>query len=213
MSSIFDRHYKKYDSWYVKNEFAYLSEAEALKKVIPPTGKGLEIGVGTGRFASCLGIKYGIDPSGNMLKIAQKRGIDVRQGRGEKLPFASSTFDYVAIIITLCFVKDPYKVLREARRVLKKGGKIIIGIIDKNSFLGRFYQSKNSIFYKQANFFGIRGLTNLLKETGFNRIYYHQAIFKFPDKINSIENTRTGYGKGGFVAIGARKAFRNEARN
>ena len=52
-----------------------------------------------------------------MIKLARKRGIDARLGSGENLPFGNSTFDYVAIIITLCFVKDPQKVLKEVFKV------------------------------------------------------------------------------------------------
>lgn len=205
MSGIFDRYYKRYDSWYTKNKFAYLSELEALKKVIPPNGKGLEIGVGTGRFASSLGIKYGIDPSKNMLKIAQKRGVNVRQGWGEKLPFARSTFDYIVIIITICFVKNPYKVLAQARRVLKRNCKIIIGIIDKNSFLGKFYRSKKSVFYTRANFFGIRELAGLMKVAGFRHLSYYQTIYALPHKIISVEKPKKGFGEGGFVVISGKK--------
>jgi ubiquinone/menaquinone biosynthesis C-methylase UbiE len=141
MKNIFERYYKRYDSWYDKNRFSYQSELEAIKKVLPQRGKGLEVGVGTGRFASGLGIKYGVDPSKNMIKIAKKRGINARLGFGEYLPFKDSTFDYVLIIITLCFTKNPRQVLKEAKRVLKKNGKIIIGIVDKDSFLGRFYKT------------------------------------------------------------------------
>jgi len=77
---IFDKYYKKYDLWYERNRFAYLSELEAIKKVLPKKGKGLEIGVGTARFAKPLGIKYGIDPSKKMLEIAKKKGVNVRLG-------------------------------------------------------------------------------------------------------------------------------------
>jgi ubiquinone/menaquinone biosynthesis C-methylase UbiE len=205
MSNIFDQYYKRYDAWYDKHKFAYLSELEVLKKVIPKKAKGLEIGVGTGRFAHTLGIQYGIDPSKKMLEIAKKRGIEVKLGYGEKLPFKNCSFDYVAIIITLCFVKDPIKVLGEARRVLKKNGKFIIGIIDKDSFLGKFYRKKKSIFYKQANFFGVKELTNLLESVGFKRFSYYQTIFKLPEKINSIEKPKKGFGKGGFVVISGEK--------
>lgn len=156
MSGIFDKYYKKYDAWYEKNRFAYLSELRALRKVLPEGGKGLEIGVGTGRFAAPLGITNGIDPARNMIKIARERGVNARLGSGESLPFKNSSFNYVAIVITLCFVKDPRKVLEESGRVLKRKGTIIIGIIDKDSFLGRFYQIKKSIFYKQANFFSVK---------------------------------------------------------
>jgi len=203
--NIFERYCKKYDAWYDKHKFAYLSELEALRKVLPKKGKGLEIGVGTGRFAAPLGIKYGIDPSRKMLEIAKKRGVKVRLGSGEKLYFKNSSFDYVAIIITLCFIKDPIKVLGEARRVLKKNGKIIIGIIDKDSFLGKFYQKKKSIFYKQARFFSVKEATRLLRETGFIKFSYYQTLFKLPDKIDSIEKPKRGFSKGGFVVISGEK--------
>ncbi len=69
MKNIFDKRYKKYDAWYKENKFAYLSELEAIRKVLPKKGKGLEIGVGTGRFAAPLGIKFGIDPSEDMIQL------------------------------------------------------------------------------------------------------------------------------------------------
>ena len=205
MRNIFNRYYKKYDTWYDKNIFAYLSELEAIRKVLPQKGKGLEIGVGTGRFAAPLGIAVGIDPAKNMVKIARERGVDARLGKGERLPFKNASFDYVAIIITLCFVRNPQKVLKEAKRVLKKRGKIIIGIVNKNSFLGRFYQRKKGVFYKQANFFSVREVRDLLKKTGFSRFFYYQTIFELPDKINAIEKPKKGFGRGAFVLICAKK--------
>ncbi len=205
MNAIFDKYYNKYDAWYDKNKFAYLSELEVLKKIIPQKGKGLEIGVGTGRFAHALGIPIGIDPSKNMIGIAIKRGVDARLGFGESLPFKNATFDYVAIIITICFVKDPQKVLEESRRVLRKNGKIIIGIVDKNSFLGQFYQKKKSVFYKEANFFTVEELTDLLKKIGYRRLSYYQTLFTLPDEMDSIQRAKKGFGKGGFVVISGEK--------
>ena len=104
MSGIFDKYYKKYDNWYEKNEYAYLSEIKALKKGVPKKGKGVEIGVGTGRFAHKLGAKFGIDPSKNMLRIARRRGVGVKRGFGENLPYDDSFFDYALFIITICFI-------------------------------------------------------------------------------------------------------------
>jgi len=205
MKNIFERYYKKYDSWYDKNKFAYLSELTAIRKVCPKKGKGLEIGVGTGRFAAALGIKYGIDPSSKMLEIAKKRGIKTSPGKGEKLPYRNKAFDYAALIITLCFVENPKRVLRESRRVLKNSGRIIICIVDKNSFLGEFYKKKKSVFYKKAHFFNVAEVTDLLKTAGFNSINYYQAIFKLPDKIKAVEKPKKGFGKGGFIVISAQK--------
>ncbi len=203
--NLFDRYYKRYDGWYKKNKFAYLSEVAAIKRILPKGGRGLEIGVGTGRFASALGTRYGVDPSKNMLRFAKRRGINVLLSAGERLPFRDRSFSYVTIIITICFVNHPKEVLREAKRVLRKGGKLIVGIIDKNSFLGRFYQNKKSVFYKHARFFSVNELVSFLKSIGFYKFTFYQTIFDFPDKINKVEEPKKGFGRGGFVAIGGKK--------
>jgi ubiquinone/menaquinone biosynthesis C-methylase UbiE len=205
-SSTFDRSVKRYDAWYDKYESAYLSELMALKKVMPRKGKGLEIGVGTARFAAPLGIEFGIDPSIKMLEVARRRGVKVELGVGENLPFDDATFDYVAIITTLCFVKDPLQVLKEAQRVLRKDGKLVLCIVDRDSFLGRFYQKSKSVFYKQIKFFGVEELANLLKATGFGRFSIYQTIYEFPEKINAIQKPKKGFGEGGFVIISAYKS-------
>ena len=173
MINIFDRYYKEYDDWYEQNRFAYLSEIEAIRKVLPKTGKGLEIGVGTGRFASVLGISYGVEPSRNMAQIAQRRGIEVKVGYGENLPFEDKEFDFIIIAITICFVESPKKVILEAARVLKDRGRIIIAIVDRNSFLGRFYQKKKGKFYKLAKFFSTEDVVKLLKESDFYKFSFY----------------------------------------
>ncbi|MDD4907614.1 MAG: class I SAM-dependent methyltransferase [Candidatus Omnitrophica bacterium] len=205
MSGVFDKHYRKYDAWYDQHKFAFLSELEAVKKVLPRTGRGLEIGVGTGRFAASLGITMGIDPARQMLKIARKRGVNTRLGSGEELLFGDKTFDYVLIIITLCFVKNPKKVIAETSRILKKNGRIIIGIIDKESFLGKFYRKKKSAFYKGAKFFSVQEVTDLLKAGGFGRFSYYQTISIFPDIMKSVEQPKKGFSRGGFVVIAGRR--------
>jgi len=176
MNNIFDKNYERYDTWYEQH-----------------------------RFAGPLGIQFGIDPSKQMLEIAKKRGINVQPASGENLPFSDASFDYIAIIITVCFVKNPQEVIKEASRVLKKNGKIILGIVDKNSFLGKFYRNKKSIFYKQASFFTIKELTGLLVSAGFSNASYYQTLYDLPDRINSIQKPEKEYGKGGFVVIKACK--------
>jgi len=213
VSGIFDDHVKKYDAWYEKNAFAYLSELKAVKKVVPKGGRGLEIGVGTGRFAAPLGIETGIDPSKNMIALARRRGVQARLGCGEKLPFKREAFDYIAIIITLCFLRDPEKVLKESRRVLRKNGKIIIAIVDKDSFLGRYYQKKKSVFYGQAHFFNIREVAGLLRKAGFSGFSYYQTVTRLPEKMRSIEEVRRGSGKGGFVVVSAEKRRGNRQKD
>ncbi|MFA5167344.1 MAG: class I SAM-dependent methyltransferase [Candidatus Omnitrophota bacterium] len=205
MENIFDKFYKHYDAWYDRNRNAYLSELRAVRKFLPKEGKGLEIGVGTGRFAAPLGIKTGVDPSKKMIEIARLRGVDARLGRGESLPFQNSSFNYVVLIITLCFVKKPFRVLAEARRVLKRNGVLLVGIIPKDSFLGKAYQKKGSIFYKNARFFSMFELVHKLAVLKFVDFEFCETLFQLPDRIARIENPKKGFGKGGFVVVACRK--------
>lgn len=206
--NIFNSYVKEYDSWYEKNKYAYFSEIKAIKKVIPKRGIGLEIGVGTGRFAGPLGITFGVDPSKKMLEIAKKRGVKTVLAKGEKLPFGDNKFDYILIAITLCFVDNPEQVIKEAKRVLKDKGKLIIAIVDKNSHLGEFYQQKKKQrhrFYKEAKFYSAREVIKMLEKYQFNRITSYQTIFHSLEKIKKIEQPKKGFGKGGFVVICGKK--------
>jgi len=204
---IFDAYAEEYDNWYERNRFAYLSELEALKCVIPKGDEGVEIGVGTGRFAKPLGISIGLDPSKNMLQIAKKIAIEAISGKGENLPIADEKFDFVLIVNTLCFVNDLRQVVIEARRVLKDKGKIIIGVIEKDSFLGKAYQSrkKKSRFYKEAKLQSGREIVELLQKYDFKGVITVQTIFRSPEKIKVIESPRKGFGKGGFTVVCAEK--------
>ena len=126
--SLFDTLASDYDSWFDregKNIFAI--EVRAFREVLSQLPKPwLEVGVGSGRFAQALGIKTGIDPSAKLLEIAKQRGITGFLARGEEHFFNAGTFGTVFLIVTLCFVDSPLDVLRESRRILKDGGKIVL---------------------------------------------------------------------------------------
>ena len=85
--------------------------------------------MGSGRFAQALGIETGIDPSIKLLEMARRRGIAGFLARGEEDCFAEETFGAVFLIVTLCFLDSPMAVLREAHRVLKTGGRIVLGLV------------------------------------------------------------------------------------
>jgi len=209
--SVFDIYTDEYEEWFERNKFAYLSELELLKSVIPESGYGLEIGVGTGIFAAPLGIGFGIDPSNNMLQIAQKRNIRVVLSKGEHIPFRDEIFDHVAIIVTICFVDEPDLVLKESLRVIKNNGRIFIGFIDKDSWLGKIYLAKKhkSKFYKDAKFYSTKEIIELLKNNSFIDISIYQTIFDPPDTIKNIQHFREDFGEGGFIVICGQKNNRN----
>ena len=72
----FEKYSEKYEDWFERNEFVYKSEIQALKELLPKVKKGIEIGVGSGRFAVPLGIKTGVDPSPRMReRLHNKKGL------------------------------------------------------------------------------------------------------------------------------------------
>ncbi len=200
---IFDDNWKAYDQWYERHQAIFRSEIRTLKRVTSTSGLGLEIGVGTGRVALSLSVPYGLDPSIKMLKLAKERGIQVVQGVGEALPFKNETFHFALIVVTICFVENPFKVIKEAFRILQKKGVLILGIIDRESNWGRFYEAKasQSKFYEAAHFFSSEEILELLlKASGEYRESY-QTLYQSPSEIQETEDPRIGYGKGGFVVF------------
>ncbi|NPV02957.1 MAG: class I SAM-dependent methyltransferase [Brevinematales bacterium] len=199
----FDLHRDRYENWFERHQDVYSSEINAVRELIPIGGAGLEIGVGTGRFAAELGIRYGVDPSEKMLDIAREKGIDAVTGVAEHLPFGDEYFDFALMVTTICFVDDPLQALKEAYRVLKQGGSLIVGFVDKNSALGKEYLMKQneSVFYKDAVFFSVDDIIRLYQEAGFSNFDYRQTIFGKLDDAKHIEQVKKGYGEGSFVVI------------
>ena len=103
---IFNGAAEKYDQWYETHHWVYQSEILALERLLPRRVNALEIGVGTGRFASAFNIRVGLDTCKNMLTIAKKRKIQVIQGIAEALPFSSESFSLVLMVTTICFLND-----------------------------------------------------------------------------------------------------------
>jgi len=203
----FENYSQKYDEWFDKNRFIYESELQAVKELLPKGKNGIEVGVGSGRFAAPLGIKLGLDPSRKMGEIAKKRGITVIEGVAESLPFPDSHFDFILMVTTICFLDDVEKAFRESNRVLKPGGSLIIGFIDAESPLGKFYEeikSKNK-FYKYARFYSVKEVISLMKTAHFGDLYFRQTLFQPLDKIKAIESVKEGYGEGSFIVVNGTK--------
>ena len=204
-SAIFDTCCDRYEAWFDRHQSAYYSELLAVRALLPRQGLGLEIGVGTGRFAAPLGVKTGVDPSGSMLSYAIKRGISVCKGIAEALPFRDGVFDYGLIITTLCFVNDPTAMLTEACRTLKPQASLVVGFIDRTSALGRYYlnHQTESVFYREATFYSASEAKALLNDAGFTDRVWAQTLSKPLNEIRDIEPFREGSGRGAFVVVGA----------
>lgn len=209
--SPFDALASAYDAWFEdEGKIVFVIEVKAFQKVLPLLPKPwLEVGVGSGRFAQALGIKMGIDPSSELLTMARKRGIKVFQAKGEERFFDEETFGTIFLIVTLCFVDSPLAVLQEAYRILRPGGKIVLGLMLRDSPWGRFYSAKKDErhrFYKHATFYSYEEVTELLEHTGFAVEKFVSTLFQKPNEVEAMEPPREGFfSDAGFTIVVARK--------
>jgi phosphatidylethanolamine/phosphatidyl-N-methylethanolamine N-methyltransferase len=103
---------------------------------ITPGARVLEIGVGTGlsldAYPSHCQVT-GIDLAPDMLERAQERidrnglrNVTVEQGDALDLRFADDTFDYVTAFHVVSVVPDARRLMGEAQRVCRPGGRIVV---------------------------------------------------------------------------------------
>jgi SAM-dependent methyltransferase len=200
-------HHERYEQWFEQQSSAYVSELLALRPFVPLQGRGLEIGVGTARFAAPLGVRVGVDPAAQMLAHAARRRVEVVQGAAEALPFAEGSFDYALVVTTICFLDSPRVMMDEARRVLAPGGAFVIGFIDRNSEIGREYVARrmDSVFYRDATFYAPLEVEDMLRSARFAVRGWGQTLFGASPEVEEIQPVRPGVGQGGFVIVSAER--------
>ena len=104
----------------------------------------LDIGCGDGALASDLArrgaIVTGLDADPVMIAAARRRAeiegtqLYLVEGQTERLPFNDAAFDLVIAVTVLCFVRDAERAFMEMARVLRPGGRLVIGELGRWSF-------------------------------------------------------------------------------
>ncbi len=204
VSRSFGKIAQEYDAWYEDN-ILFSNEIEALKSLGPVISPSLEVGVGTGRFASMLGFDFGLDPSPEMLAIARRRGLRVVCGVAEALPLASESLASVGLFFTLCFLGDPYQALREAHRVLKRQGRLFLGLVPRESPWGEFYTQraqKGHPLYQYARFLTLEQVQLWSNKLKFSLEKAASTLFGLPQAPAQKETPKAGiFPEAGFVAL------------
>ena len=204
MSNVFDENANSYDEWFRVNDKLFDSEYDAIASSLEPNIEYVEIGVGTGLFASRLGIAEGIEPSSEMAVYAKKRGINVSSGEAQNLPYDNSSIEGLLMVTVDCFIKDIKPVFSEAYRVLQPGGSYIMAFLDRGSPLGECYEAnkENDIYYKDATFRSYIEMKALLEDAHFEVLGVKNTVFTL-DNIN--QPWKDGNGEGVFAVIKAKK--------
>jgi ubiquinone/menaquinone biosynthesis C-methylase UbiE len=100
-----------------------------------PVNKILDLGCGTGRFSEGLAVRFdayviGVDPSKKMLDQARKKRrvdrVQYQRGNAEAIPLLSEAVDMIFMSMSFHHFTDPDLGARECRRVLRKGGTVVV---------------------------------------------------------------------------------------
>ncbi len=116
----------------------------------------LEVGVGTGKnfpYYPPGANMVAIDFSGKMLDRAREKAVregvrvDLQQMDVQNLQFADNTFNTVVASFVFCSVPDPVHGLKELRRVVKPGGKVVLleHVLSANKVIAWFMNLVNPV--------------------------------------------------------------------
>jgi len=156
----------------------------------------LDVGCGDGELSLHLwergALVTGIDASFEMIEAARLRAknqnaaITFDVAAAERLPFASEQFDIVVAVTILCFVPNAALVFREIARVLRPGGRLVIGELGKWSSwaaMRRIRAWGGSALWHRASFRSQREIRSLTRKAGLTvetvrgTIYYPRWRF------------------------------------
>ena len=227
----FDGYEAKYDEWFMKNEHLFTSELRLFRKALGDITdkKILSVGCGSGLFESyidCSNVE-GIEPSEDMGKVAEKRGVNViKYGLIEEVDLPENNYDIIYFNGSSSYIEELAPVYGKCLKAIKEGGRLILLDVPKESAFGFMYLLGKSLNTYDHEYLrdampelpyplalaasGIWHTTeekiHVLKDLGIQKFTFYQTLLKNPIYTNEEpEEVVEGYKSGGYVAIIAEK--------
>ncbi len=215
---VFDKFYEDYDEWYSTKIGNFVDELETgvLFELLKPKKdmKVLDLGCGTGNMSFKLLEKgcqvTGIDISKKMLEQARAKNtenkISFLEMNGTNMDFEDNHFDAAVSMTAFEFIRNPREVYEELKRVVKPGGTIVLGTIQKGGSWEKMYSSHicKGTAYELADFKTKEDLVYLDKD---NVVEVKEALYIPPglEENSYTMESEKSYKKqeevGGFLCV------------
>lgn len=152
----------------------------------------LDLGCGDGTLARALAARgafvVGVDRDAVMLAAARAADGKVLLVRADAamLPFAPAAFDAATALTVLCLVDDPRAALAETARILRPGGRLVIGELGRFSLWAAWRRLRavfGALFWREAHFWRRSELERLLRSVGLQPVAARAGVFYPPVPI------------------------------
>lgn len=224
----FDQYASEYDAWFMENQNVLETELRLVARTLENAGRILSIGSGSALFEKLLNDKYGIrvdrciEPAVGMAEIARKRGFEVEINTAEEADYGEEEFDTVLFNGCPCYMQDLNLAISKAYRALRKGGKVVVIDVPKESPYGTIYNLAMTLgtwdhpllegckpkdpypieLVKQASWRTTKEKSDIVEKCGFQDISYAQTLTLDPHySYTLVEDPIDGYDRGSYVAI------------
>ena len=171
-----DYDHRAYDSKHFLQRYWQRKRHEIIMDWHRPLPKVLDIGCGSSRILESVPGMIGLDVSIQKLRFMSRRGCPVLRGSIYSLPFPDGTFDEVIFSQVIEHIPPKPQIMGEIRRVMKPGGRLIIGTPDYDRMfwviLEYFYNALKPEAYAHEHIahYTLGSMRKLLKDTGFRHI-------------------------------------------
>lgn len=152
-----------------------------------PPGRVLDIGCFKGEFLETMR-RHGWSVSGIELHTRPPNlfNLDIHYGSVDTAPFDDASFDLITIWAVLEHVTDPGGVLRACRKLLKRGGRLVVLVPNFNSLPGRYMQHDD--VPRHITMFTKATLYRLLRDTGFRPVRFHCGQEVYSGTVRGLLN-------------------------
>jgi ubiquinone/menaquinone biosynthesis C-methylase UbiE len=144
----------------------------------------------------------GIEPAAAMAKLARRRGVRVLAGTAEDIPLDDASVQAAFLITALCFVRDVDRSFSEIRRILMRGGAVVVAFLPRESALGRrvLEDGGGDPFFREARLLSAAEVVTAITSAGL-RVERIVQTLTDPPGVERVEAPSDGFGRGSFVVV------------